>query len=250
MDCAFGFVGKDYTILVTDCSVPRSIVLMKEYEDKVAKVGPFTAFALTGEASDTKNFSEYIDRNIKWYEIRNGRLLTNDAIANFTRNELALALRSGPYYVNLLQGGYDEPNGPCLYYMDYLGSLQKLNTAAHGYCSYFLFSIFDRNWKEDITLEEGIKLVETCIEQLHKRFLINMQAFIVKVIDKKGIRKIDIFKEHKLKAIDDNEYNKENYNITQELPGNANNANANAKENNNNNNNNNNNENKQQTDKQ
>lgn len=240
MDAAFGFVGKDFTILACDCSVPRSIVLMKEYEDKILKIGGYTAFALTGEVSDTKNFSEYIDRNVKWYEIRNGRSLTNDAIANYTRNELATALRSSPYYVNLLQGGYDEKTGPCLYYMDYLACMQKLNTAAHGYCSYFLYSLFDRHWKDNLSLDDGLKLVEMCIEQLHKRFLINMQAFIVKIIDKNGVRKIDIFKDYKLKKVEDVDYyNKENYDIIISKQ----NADAGNNANNNNNNNNNNNDN-------
>ncbi len=49
-----------------------------------------------------------------------------------------MALRRNPYNVNLLQAGYDEKTGPCLYYHDYLGTLAKLNNAAHGYCAYFL----------------------------------------------------------------------------------------------------------------
>ena len=35
-------------------------------------------------------------------------------------NELAKSIRSGPYQVNLLLGGWGELTGPSLYYMDYL----------------------------------------------------------------------------------------------------------------------------------
>jgi len=38
--------------------------------------------------------------------------------------QLARALRRGPYQTNLLLAGYDEADGPALYYMDYLASLQ------------------------------------------------------------------------------------------------------------------------------
>jgi len=194
MDASFGFVGKDFALVACDCSVPRSIVLMKSYEDKILELGASTLFALSGEVGDRKNFGEYIVRNMKWYEMRNGRKLDNDAIANFTRNELAIAIRKNPYQVNILQAGFDDKKGPCIYYIDYLGCMQKLNTAAQGYCGYFLYSLFDRHWKKGMNVEEALNLVEMCMEQLGKRFLINMKTFVVKIVDKNGIRQIDIAK--------------------------------------------------------
>ena len=52
MDASFGFVGGDYALLASDCSVPRSIVLMKSYEDKILELGTQTLFALSGEVGD------------------------------------------------------------------------------------------------------------------------------------------------------------------------------------------------------
>lgn len=52
--------------------------------------------------------------------------MTTNALANYTRDELAKALRRGPYEVNLLLGGYDEGKGPSLYYIDYMGAMQKV----------------------------------------------------------------------------------------------------------------------------
>ncbi|ETO12409.1 hypothetical protein RFI_24966 [Reticulomyxa filosa] len=220
MDAAFGFVGKDYALVVCDCAVPRSIVVMKQFEDKIAaarKKRGITQYTrkqnniLIGKVFELiflieiwankyrNNFSEYIQRNLKWYEMRNGRKLSNHAIAHFTRNELATALRSSPYMVNLLQAGYDAKAGPCLYYIDYLASLQKVDKAAHGYCAFFLLSLFDRHWKKDMNLEDGLKLVDMCIKQLNNRFLINMKKFVVKIVDKDGTREIsrEAPREHK-----------------------------------------------------
>ncbi len=47
--------------------------------------------------------------------------------ANFIRRTLATALRKGPYQTNLLLGGWDEKDGAALYYIDYMGSLQKVD---------------------------------------------------------------------------------------------------------------------------
>jgi 20S proteasome subunit beta 4 len=46
--------------------------------------------------------------------------------------------------VNLLLAGYDEHEGPALYYMDYLAALAKAPFAAHGYGAFLTLSILDR----------------------------------------------------------------------------------------------------------
>lgn len=52
-----------------------------------------------------------------------------------------------PYHVNLLLAGYDDADGPGLYYMDYLSSLAKAPFAAHGYGAFLTLSILDRHYR-------------------------------------------------------------------------------------------------------
>ena len=49
---SFGFIGADYALLASDCSVPRSIATMKSYDDKIPQVASNTVFGLTGEPGD------------------------------------------------------------------------------------------------------------------------------------------------------------------------------------------------------
>ena len=39
-----------------------------------------------------------------------------------------------------------------------------------------------------MTLDEGLELLDKCLNELKKRFIINMPTFTVKVVDKDGIR--------------------------------------------------------------
>jgi 20S proteasome subunit beta 4 len=117
-----------------------------------------------------------------------------------------------------------------MYWMDYLGVMQKMPFGAHGHGAAFCLSIFDREYKvrvlllltalplavlepclspawvdraaepathrlcvaqEGMTLEEGIELMDKCQEELKKRFLIACPRFIYKVADKDGVRVID-----------------------------------------------------------
>ena len=76
--------------------------------------------------------------------------------------------------MNLLIGGYDDVEGRAmLYWMDYLGTLQQVNKGAQGYAGYFVNSVLDNHFKQDMTLEEGITCAKQCIYELNHRFMIN-----------------------------------------------------------------------------
>lgn len=117
-----------------------------------------------------------------------GTKLSTHAQANFARGELATALRQGPYQVNILLGGYDEKTGGSLYFLDYFGALQKVKHGAQGYAQYFCSSIFDKQYSENCTEEEALKIIEHCINEIHTRFLLSQPNFIIKKVDKDGVK--------------------------------------------------------------
>lgn len=72
--------------------------------------------------------------------------------------------------------------------MDYLAALAKVNYGAQGYASSFCLSIMDRDWKEGLTQDEAVAIVEKCIKELQVRFLIAQPNFIIKAVDKDGVK--------------------------------------------------------------
>ncbi|KAJ1770818.1 Proteasome subunit beta type-2 [Coemansia sp. RSA 1813] len=196
MDTQFAITGRDFAISVTDTGVSRSIVKMKHNKDKTWQLTPYTMMTVTGADGDIDPFSEYIQGNVKLYSVRNAQDLTPKEVANFVRGELADALRSrGAYKVNVLVSGYDKTTGEAsLYWIDYLAALTRVPFGSHGYPSYIIYSVFDREYKEDITLEEGLGIVKKCINAVQTRFMADMPNFTVKVVDAQGTRAIDIAK--------------------------------------------------------
>eukprot|EP01113_Clastostelium_recurvatum_P007483 TRINITY_DN1349_c0_g1_i1.p1 TRINITY_DN1349_c0_g1~~TRINITY_DN1349_c0_g1_i1.p1 ORF type:complete len:214 (+),score=42.60 TRINITY_DN1349_c0_g1_i1:102-743(+) len=182
---------KDAVLVLADSSVGRSIVKMKEDEDKIVELDGGNLMAVVGEHGDRIQFADYIARNIHLYNLRNGYPLSTKAAAHYIRGELATALRRNPYNVNLLFAGIDKIHGPSVYYMDYLGSLQSMNFAVHGYAAHFLLSLLDQRYKDDMTVEEGLELLRKCVDELQQRFLISAK-FRAKVVDADGIRSIPI----------------------------------------------------------
>lgn len=163
METSFAITGKGYVIVAADTTAARSIVKMKVDEDKIKVLSPHLVTAYSGEpgmcyavlslppanlclVGDTIQFAEYIERNIRLYQIRNTYPLRPAAAASWIRRSLAESLRSRkPYSVNLLLGGYDTAtHSPHLYWLDYFGTITEVPFAAHGYGAFFALALLDR----------------------------------------------------------------------------------------------------------
>lgn len=155
--------------------------------------------------------AEFIQRNITLYQIRNTYPLRPSAAAAWIRRSLADSLRSrNPYSVNLLVAGYDPSvHEPSLYWIDYLGTLTQVPFAAHGYGAYFVLSLLDklvvplrmhtyslstvvRYHNPDASLEEGLAVLKRCVQELAKRLIVSPDKYKVKVVDKDGVREVDL----------------------------------------------------------
>jgi len=190
MDFFMGLKGKDFVVVCSDTVAAQSIIRMKADEDKIVKIDEHKVFALSGEPGDRVQFTELMIANIRLYALSNEQTLSTHAVANFTRQQLATALRKNPYNTNLLLAGYDEKTGPSLYFIDYLGTMHSMNLAGTGYGQNFVLSLFDRLWHKDLTEEEAVKLMELGIEEVQKRLVVAQPSHIIKVVDKNGVRTI------------------------------------------------------------
>lgn len=161
--------------------------------DKIAELTSHSAMAVSGPNSDLVNFTEYIQKNLQLYELRNdGTKLSISAQANYCRNELATALRKGPFQVNTLLGGYDTTKKTqALYWLDYLGTLQQVKYGCQGVATNFCLSIMDRAYRVGLTEEQALTIIKKCIKETQKRFLPSQPNFIIKCIDANGVRTLE-----------------------------------------------------------
>jgi len=194
MECSFALTGKDYVLVAADTTAAHSIVKMKVDEDKIKTLSPHLLMAYSGESGDTIKFAEFVERNIRLYQIRNLYPLRPQSAAAWIRRSLAESLRSrSPYTVNLLVGGYDSAEkSPHLYWIDYLGTMASVPFAALGYGSYFALSLLDRYHNPDGSLEEGLETLQRAINETAKRLIVSPGNYIVKVVDKDGVREVQL----------------------------------------------------------
>ena len=189
MECLIGLKCDGFVIIAHDNRAGRSIVTIKQDQNKLFKLDKNTCMVVCGEPGDTVYFGEYIQKRIALYVVRNGYPLSPHATANFTRNVLADHLRSrSPYAVNLLMAGFDSASKKSsLYYMDYLGTLADMPYGAHGYGSYFILGIMDKYYRPDLTVSEAEWLMKKCFMEIQERFTMNLPEFSYYVIGKDGL---------------------------------------------------------------
>ncbi|XP_031500030.1 proteasome subunit beta type-2-B [Nymphaea colorata] len=188
MECVFGLVGDGFAVIAADTSAVNSILVHKSNEDKIMILDSHKLMGASGESGDRVQFTEYIQKNVHLYQFRNGIPLTTAAAANFTRGELATALRKNPYFVNILLAGYDKEIGPSLYYIDYIATLHKIQKGAFGYGSYFCLSMMDRHYHSGMSVEEAVDLIDKCIMEIRSRLVVAPPNFVIKIVDKDGAR--------------------------------------------------------------
>lgn len=193
MEVLLGITGKDFTLIAASKAAMRGATILKASDDKTRELNKHTLIASSGEAGDTVQFAEYIEANSQLFSMRNEADLSPTALAHYVRGELATSLRSrNPYNVNLLIGGVDPiTHKPSLFWLDYLAALAQVPYAAHGYAQYYCLSILDKHHHPDMTLVQGIKVLEMCTDELKRRLPIDFKGMTVKAVTKDGVRDIE-----------------------------------------------------------
>eukprot|EP00667_Euglena_gracilis_P025664 EG_transcript_30279 len=203
METLLAIACKDHVIVAGSAQANFSILLLKDTEDKLHEVDTNKILATSGAVGDRMNFADYIARNLVLNATRQGRPNSASSAAHFIRGALADAIRSpSPFEVQCLFAAFDPPlpelkklneakgqsrpdgSGAYLWYLDYLGTMQRIPFGAQGYGGTFCTAIVDRFYREDQTEEESIALVERCVREVQKRIIINSPKFAVKIINK------------------------------------------------------------------
>ncbi|CAL6319516.1 unnamed protein product [Bathycoccus prasinos] len=190
MDSQFAFVGSNFVVVCADTTSVQQIIVQKSDEDKILQLDKRKLFALSGPKGDVSNFGEFVKCNLNLYRLKNGRSLSTSAAAHWTRNELAKALRSGPYQVNGLFAGYDDQSGPELYFLDYLATMHKVNSSGHGYGGMFSLSLFDKHWVPNMSRAQSLELVKKCVAEIQERLVVAPEKFLIKIVSEKGVEQM------------------------------------------------------------
>jgi len=172
----------------------HGMICVAQDKDKSFTLGAHQMMVAAGEPGDVKQFGEYVEKNIHLYKYRHGYEMPPPQAAHFARKEIADELRRSPQMVELLLAGWDlTTNRTYLASVDYLGN--KIDTTPfvfRGIAGKFCYSILDRVYTPTMSEQQAVEAVRMCVDEVRRRFVAHLPQFNLWVINKDGIRKIDV----------------------------------------------------------
>lgn len=202
-----GIVCKDGIVIGADKKVTYGggggVSYIADKLRKIVQINDRLIATIAGGAADAKKISGLVRAELRLKELRTKELISVEEAANFLANIVYQAIRTPsmiPSITHFLVAGYD-PNGYHLFDIGPDGHVKSSKTyATSGSGIMQADAILDSEYKEGITLDEGLALAEKCIKASSGRdpsvglgidlFTVTKDK-ITQVVDKEAILNFD-----------------------------------------------------------
>lgn len=184
---------KEGVVLAADKRSSAGYMIANKREEKIIKISDKMAIAQAGLVSDAQLLSKLAKAEIKIKEIRAGRDVSVKEGANLIAGMLYANIRKLsplPGIVGFLLGGVDS-EGPSIYTLGVDGSVTEMKDfASDGSGSVFALGVLETLYKQDISVEEGIKLAAKAINASMQKDMASGDGMDVYTITREGVKKV------------------------------------------------------------
>jgi len=191
-----GIVCKDGVVMASDRQVTlgQSIVGNKDLQ-KTNPLNDYVVISWAGTMSDAQRLSKLMAAELRLKELRSKSRATIKQTANLIANYSFSNLRQPsmiPATVGVLLGGFDENGNTSLYSIGMDGSIKQVSDydASVGSGMPYVLGLFERQYKKDITVQEGIELAKEALKSSTQRDTASGYGIDVFAITKEGIKKV------------------------------------------------------------
>jgi len=165
--CGVAIKCKDGVILGNDRRATWGYTVTNKSTQKVFKITEHIGLAAYGLIGDFQILVRIMRAQANLYELDAGHRITTQSLAKLISNFL-YSRKMAPLYTNIVVAGVDD-DGPKLYTLDAIGSLIPDDYGVTGTGMLMSVGILETEYKKEMTIEEGTKLVEKTIRNAMKR---------------------------------------------------------------------------------
>ncbi len=189
-----GMVCRDGIVLAADkkMTLGGQIVSNKKF-DKIVIITEDFAVTIAGLVSDVQLLTKLLKAQVRLDELRKGKKLKAKEVASLLANLVYNNVRKFSTIAGItgfLLGGRDR-EGFYLFELGMDGSLTQFDDyACDGSGMLFAIGVLEGNYKENITVEEGIKLAVKSVSAAIQRDTASGCGIDVVTITKDGIKKV------------------------------------------------------------
>lgn len=188
-----GIVCKDGIVLAADMRATAGTMIVDKKAEKVHIISDDFAVTWAGTVSEAQLLTKLTRAELKLKEVRTNKRSTAKEAANLIGGLLYSTIRRPsmlPGIAHFLLGGRDV-YGLHLYDLFPDGSITKITDyISSGSGSVFAYGVLETQWKEDLSVDEGVKLAVKSINAALQRDSCSGNGINVIVVSNKEIKQV------------------------------------------------------------
>lgn len=185
-----GVVCTDGIVLASEQRATMGHFIASKTAKKVYQIDDLVGMTTAGSVGDAQQLVRLVSVESQLYKMRRNESMTIKGVATLMSNFLN-ANRYYPMMVQLLIGGVDK-NGPAIYSLDAMGgSIEETRISATGSGSPMAYGVLEDQYREDMTVKEGLDLAIRAIHNATKRDSASGENVDVVVITKEAFKRLD-----------------------------------------------------------
>ncbi len=190
-----GIVCKDGVIMAADRQTTAGHMVMHKNSEKVVKINDYLLVSGTGIASDIRRVERLLAAELKLKELKSKTRPTVKVAASLLANIIYSNVRQFstiPSMVGTLIAGLNEDGSAELYTIDPSGHISQVDDYDSNFGSGmpFVIGLLERQYKENITLKEGVLLATEALKSSTQRDVGSGHGIDIFTISKEGIKKV------------------------------------------------------------
>ena len=185
-----GMVCKDGVVIASERRATMGTLIAHKATKKLYKIDEHLALATAGLVGDLQVLSRYLSAEVNLYRLKRGVRIPVKSAATLMSNILNQR-KFAPYYVQLVLGGFDSQGGH-VFSLDAAGGAIPDRYTSAGSGSPYVFGVLEDNYKDNMTIDEGIDLAVRSITAAMNRDSASGGMINVAVIDKNGFKEIPV----------------------------------------------------------
>ena len=189
-----GILCKDGAVIASDRRVSIGdghMVAQKDFA-KIRRINDYLLMAIAGTASDAVLLSKIIAAELKLKHLKTKSRPTVKEAVNLLAISIYRNIRTPsmiPNIVGTIAGGFDEDGSANIFSISPAGDLREINDYdASGSGMTFVIGLLERQFKKDMSIQEGIELAKECVKSSTQRDTASGNGLDVWTITKGGIK--------------------------------------------------------------
>lgn len=190
-----GIVCKNGIVMAADKQSTAGHIVMDKDSDKIVPINDYLIISSTGMVSDIQKSVKLTAAELKLKELKSKSRPSVKQSANLLANIIYHSIRQPAmlqFMVGSLIAGMNEDGSTELYSIDPSGGIKQIKDydANFGSGMPFVLGFLERQYKKEMSVEDGIKLAVECIKSSTQRDTGSGYGIDVFVVKKDGIKKV------------------------------------------------------------